>query len=74
MDEESKQKLKELFDEYDKLAVESFQERQRVFEKKDLTETEREHAIQVDAYYRAWSQMSNSIRNKFPELWSEFNN
>jgi predicted S18 family serine protease len=70
---EEKQKLKEIFDQFDKAAIDSWNERKRLIEKKYKNEGEKEREIQADTYYRAWSQMSNAIRDKFPELWSEFN-
>lgn len=71
--DEIQDKLRELFNEFNNAAVESWQERKRLIEKKYKNEGEKEREIQADTYYRAWSQMSNSIRSKFPELWTEFN-
>lgn len=73
MIEDEKRKLKEIFDQFDRAAVECFQERKRLMEKKYKKSYEVEREIQADTYYRAWSQMSNAIREKFPELWEEFN-
>jgi hypothetical protein len=71
--EEEKQKLKDIFDQFDQAASASWNERKRLLDLKYPNEGEKERTTQADTYYRAWSQMSNAIRQKFPELWEEFN-
>lgn len=72
MTEEEKRKLKGITA-WSPCAVATWNERKRLLEKKYKNEGEKEREIQADIYYRAWSQMSNALRDEFPELWTEFN-
>ena len=75
MTEEEKEKIKSLFHEYDKAADEAWQERVKYIEETKAPEARRDgmRFTRIDQRWRCFRQMSDSIRNRFPEIWEEAN-